>query len=483
MQEDDDETELVSQEKKDSQPGKVHVNGKLTKHAAGTVTALEALEKREPGFFPKLEQVASRLGTKVEWLLNVMMMESTLNPHKKNPKSTATGLIQFMAKTARALGTSTEALRGMTAVQQLDWVEKYFKPFKGKLTSQAAVYAAVGSGKVGSDDRVAFRAGSKEYNANKAWDVNGDGKITQGEFGQVASRFGAGTQFTVEHSDGSKPVTQQEQPSTPAPKQTPSTTKGPHVDVTVSQLKPIRPGHIISDSVGEGGNNHEADVGTVQAALAAHGHSPGAIDHKIGPNTIGAIKALQAGFMAQPDGRVDVGGSTEQHLMTAGGKTKPTDKPSADKPVPPVTTNGAAQMQKLVAAASSVRSKRPLGKCYVGVKHHIANAGGYGNIHNIYTDTKRFTPQGAAHDFADVVNRDPATFGLDRLSIANPYDAPEGAIIVVAAGSPGTHKPVYGDISVRGPGNEFYNDGLMGYHGPKAWPPPRGGVLGVYKPK
>ncbi|HEV7554680.1 MAG TPA: peptidoglycan-binding domain-containing protein [Kofleriaceae bacterium] len=481
MQDDDDDTELVSQETKDSHPGKVHVKGKLTKRGGETVTALEALEKREPGFFPKLEQVAARLGTKVEWLLNVMMMESTLDPHKKNPKSTATGLIQFMAKTARGLGTSTAALRGMTAVQQLDWVEKYFKPFKGKLTSQAAVYAAVGSGKVGNDDRVAFRAGSKEYNANKAWDVNGDGKITQGEFGQVASRFGAGTQFTIEHSDGSTPQTQQQQQ--PTQQKETSSTKGPHVDVTVSDLKPIKPGHIISDSVGEGGNNHQADVGTVQEALARHGHSPGKIDHKIGPATITAIKAFQAAFMSQPDGRVDVGGSTEKHLMDAGSKTKSPTKPTVDKPESEVSANGAAQMQKLVAAASSVLSKRPLGKCYVGVKHHIANAGGYGNIHNIYADTKRFTPQGAAHDFADVVNRDPAKFGLERMSIANPYDAPEGAIIVVAAGSPGTHKPVYGDISVRGPGNEFYNDGLMGYHGPKAWPPARGGVLGVYKPK
>ena len=85
--------------------------------------------------------------------------------------------------------------------------------------------------------------------------------------------------------------------------------------------------------------------------------------------------------------------------------------------------------------------------------------------------------------FAERVNTNPARFGLERLSISNPYEAPEGSIIVVAPGSPGTRHPTAGDIVVKGPGDTFYNDGNMNYRGRSAWPPRRGGVLGVYRPR
>ena len=40
----------------------------------------------------------------------------------------ATGLIQFLPSTARGLGTTTDALAGMSSVEQLNYVEKYFDP-------------------------------------------------------------------------------------------------------------------------------------------------------------------------------------------------------------------------------------------------------------------------------------------------------------------------------------------------------------------
>lgn len=46
------------------------------------------------------------------------------------PGSGAIGLIQFMPSTAKGLGTSTSALKQMTAVDQLAYVEKYFAPYK-----------------------------------------------------------------------------------------------------------------------------------------------------------------------------------------------------------------------------------------------------------------------------------------------------------------------------------------------------------------
>lgn len=93
-----------------------------------------ATQKYEPEharttkFYSKLQDIASKLQVNPNDLLKVMHLETigTLNPSITNAIG-ATGLIQFMPNVARALGTSTEELKNMTATQQLDWVYKYFK--------------------------------------------------------------------------------------------------------------------------------------------------------------------------------------------------------------------------------------------------------------------------------------------------------------------------------------------------------------------
>ena len=90
-----------------------------------------------------------------------------------------------------------------------------------------------------------------------------------------------------------------------------------------------------------------------------------------------------------------------------------------------------------------------------------------------------------AHDFADWLNRSPSHLkaaGLTRLKIDNPYDAPAGAIIVVRAGTPGTHHPTAGDIVISGGHGRLFNDGEMGYGGPGNFPRGNNYVLGVYVP-
>ncbi|HEU0031129.1 MAG TPA: peptidoglycan-binding protein [Kofleriaceae bacterium] len=490
---------MSERERDDDHETDFEPTARLDKHGKRTQQALERIDDHEPGFMDKLDTIAERLGTKVEWLINVMMAESGLRASAKNPKSTATGLIQFMAKTARALGTSVHALRKMSAVKQLDWVERYFKPFKGKLTSQAAVYAAVGAGHVGEqgDRTVFFRRGSKEYRANRVWDVNKDGRITQGEMGRVASRFGAGTQFEVETDDDRE-----------SPQREPADRDQPQGEG--DREEQVQPGRLIRHSVGDGGTNALRDTEAVQQALASHGFDPGKIDRECGPNTIRAIRRFQRTFMKNPDGLVEVGKITEQHLMdstTRPPRPRTSDEPrdedderrepqrereqprgggrtEADRDEDSDTSpKGQQQMSRLESVADNVAGLRPHGKCYRAVKHHIANAGGYGNIRNIYTDPRFSAYQGEAHMFADRVNQNPAAFGLEKLSISNPYEAPVGSIVVVAAGSPGTHDPRAGDITVKGPGDAFYNDGNMKYGSRQAWPPRRGGVLGVYKPK
>ncbi|MCF7905987.1 lytic transglycosylase domain-containing protein [Candidatus Gracilibacteria bacterium] len=94
-----------------------------------------------PDFSNKLNDVCGRLGIDRSWLEKVMWKESSVNTKALN-KIGAVGLIQFLPRTASSLGTSTGALRMMSGVDQLDYVEKYFSPYKGNLYSVEDLYIA-----------------------------------------------------------------------------------------------------------------------------------------------------------------------------------------------------------------------------------------------------------------------------------------------------------------------------------------------------
>lgn len=75
---------------------------------------------------------AGRIGADPTQLAQVINFESNgFNPQAINPYSGASGLIQFMPSTAARLGTSVEAIRQMTALQQMPLVEQYFKMTAG----------------------------------------------------------------------------------------------------------------------------------------------------------------------------------------------------------------------------------------------------------------------------------------------------------------------------------------------------------------
>ena len=109
--------------------------GKQTTNAAAKVTDpkkeipanVGKQDASSPEFFNKLKGISERLGVDKSDLLRIMTYETnnTLNPAIQNDIG-AVGLIQFMPSTARELGTSTAALKKMTAVQQLDYVEKFY---------------------------------------------------------------------------------------------------------------------------------------------------------------------------------------------------------------------------------------------------------------------------------------------------------------------------------------------------------------------
>ncbi len=100
----------------------------------------EATKIQGSNFIAEVEKTAQRLGFHASWLLAIMYYESRFLHNVTNPQSGATGLIQFMPSTAQALGTSTQALARMTAIEQIKFVEKFYLPIKGKAKAFADVY-------------------------------------------------------------------------------------------------------------------------------------------------------------------------------------------------------------------------------------------------------------------------------------------------------------------------------------------------------
>lgn len=73
----------------------------------------------------------------------------------------------------------------------------------------------------------------------------------------------------------------------------------------------------ITDSVGQGGRNFGSDVEVVQSLLNRKATTNLTVDRICGPRTVAAIKAYQAGFVPNPDGRIDVDGRTWGRLLNS----------------------------------------------------------------------------------------------------------------------------------------------------------------------
>ncbi len=136
-------------------------------------------------------------------LLRIIGFETigSFSPSEKSRTSSATGLIQFLEKTAKGLGTTTAELAAMSREEQMKFVEAYLKPYKNRIKNFGDLYMAIhyprGIGK--DDDYVLYRRGSDAYDANKSLDVSGDGTVTRREAIARASSFGVPQdQITVE---------------------------------------------------------------------------------------------------------------------------------------------------------------------------------------------------------------------------------------------------------------------------------------------
>lgn len=166
---------------------------------AGTTTrvlstgALVWGAKVDQAFRTKVREITARLEFDPNWLMAVMAFETgrTFSPSQpNNAGGSAIGLIQFIPSTAKGLGTSSAKLARMTAVDQLDYVEKYFRPYKSRINNLGDCYISVLAGPNSSaigrpDSYVVWTLGQREYNSNRNLDgIDGSpvkGYITRGD--------------------------------------------------------------------------------------------------------------------------------------------------------------------------------------------------------------------------------------------------------------------------------------------------------------
>ena len=150
----------------------------------------EKIKENKTDFITTVKDIAQRLGFAPEWLMQIFMIESSLNHRAVNPVTKATGLIQFMPATAASLGTSIEALKAMSNVQQLTYVYKYLEPYRGKINSYQDLYFAVffpaAIGKPGNWIlQASGLTASKVAQQNPIFDLNRDGVVTVDEVRQA----------------------------------------------------------------------------------------------------------------------------------------------------------------------------------------------------------------------------------------------------------------------------------------------------------
>ncbi len=141
--------------------------------------------KVSPAFKAKAHTIAAALALETDYLMSAMAFETgeSFSPSIRNHQSGATGLIQFMPSIAQSLGTTVDALAAMAAEDQLDFVEKYFRPHQGKLVTLEDVYMAIlWPAAIGKPDSfVLFSSPSVAYQQNKGLDADHDGSVTKQE--------------------------------------------------------------------------------------------------------------------------------------------------------------------------------------------------------------------------------------------------------------------------------------------------------------
>lgn len=158
-------------------------------------------------FESKVRAIATKYGFDPNWLMIIMYFETAgkfLPGYYKT--SNAVGLIQFTTLGAAQVGTNKDFLSKLTAVQQLDYVDRYFGSFgiTGKITNLTDCYLVVFAPAFISkpSGSIVYKSGTQAYSGNAALDIGKKGYITVGDIGTVINRYRNG------YVDGLGSVTQ-----------------------------------------------------------------------------------------------------------------------------------------------------------------------------------------------------------------------------------------------------------------------------------
>jgi hypothetical protein len=151
----------------------------------------DLIKENRDAFITKVYKISLYLKVDPDWLMFLMWFETarTLDHRIQNKTTRATGLIQFMPSTAVFLGTTVDALKEMTNVQQLDFVQKHLAIFRGKYKDWVDLYCAIfWPAAVGKPDtyRITPDIVAKQ---NPIFDINKDLDIEKSEIRTVLSKM------------------------------------------------------------------------------------------------------------------------------------------------------------------------------------------------------------------------------------------------------------------------------------------------------
>jgi len=150
-----------------------------------TIAAIRGLDHTSETFRARLSEMGERLGIPADWIAAVICIETagSFRADIKNPRSGFVGLIQFGPLAAGRVGTTLGQLAHMTNVEQLRFVEAFFRPVAHRIRSVDQCYLAVFAPAFidAAPTAAVYADPTKAYTQNRELDQNTDGTISVSE--------------------------------------------------------------------------------------------------------------------------------------------------------------------------------------------------------------------------------------------------------------------------------------------------------------
>lgn len=157
-----------------------------------SILGVRGVDKTTARFRRLLFDMARRNGWSVDAIAAVISNESGFNATAKNPHATASGLIQMIDSTAKAVGIAGGAaeLRRMSGEDQVPYIETFYKAaFRNRAVIRPVDYYLAGWGSgigqpssyvlASATDEKKYSGGTKNlYDLNSGLDRDRDGRIT-----------------------------------------------------------------------------------------------------------------------------------------------------------------------------------------------------------------------------------------------------------------------------------------------------------------